>query len=196
MPLDVKKIGCNLLSATGRKFLRGPRATGFIYVNKNIINKLEPPFLDLHAATWITPENYEIREDAKRFENWEQNFAGKVGLGVAIDYGMQWGLDVIYRRVQDLAELLRSKLIEIPGVKVHDLGRERCGIVTFTLEGKDPDQIKQELSSRKINVTVTTTSSTLLDMQSRKLEKLVRASVHYFNNNEEIDRFSSVVRQI
>jgi cysteine desulfurase/selenocysteine lyase len=195
MPLDVKKLGCNLLSATGRKFLRGPRATGFLYIDKNIIEKLDPAFLDLHAATWTSPESYEIRSDARRFENWEQNFAGKIGLASAIDYAMQWGLDKIYSRIQHLAELLRNKLAEIPGAKVYDLGQEKCGIVTFAITGHDPDNIKRELTKRKIHVTTTSTSSTLLDMESRKLEKLVRASVHYFNTEEEVDLFCRVLSE-
>ena len=196
MPLDVQKLGCNLLSATGRKFLRGPRATGFLYVDKKIIEKLEPPFLDLHAATWTTPQSYEIRPDSLRFENWEQNFAGKIGLAAAIEYAMQWGLDAIYERVQHLADLLRKNLTEISGAQVHDLGKERCGIVTFTIAGLDPDEIKRELTKRKINVTTTTTSSTLLDMESRNLEKLVRASVHYFNTEEEVTYFCKVVGEL
>ena len=100
-----------MLSATGRKFIRGPRATGFLYVDRRIIEMLEPAFLDMHAATWKTPEQYEIRPDAKRFENWEQNYAGKIGLATAIDYAMQWGLDRIYDRVQHLAETLRERLV-------------------------------------------------------------------------------------
>ena len=196
MPLDVRKLGCNFLSATGRKFLRGPRGTGFLYVDKNFIEKLEPPFLDLHAATWTSQESYEIRSDSLRFENWEQNFAGKIGLATAIEYAMQWGLDAIYERVQHLAELLRKNLLEISGAQVHDLGKERCGIVTFTIAGLDPDEIKRELTKRKINVTTTTTSSTLLDMESRNLEKLVRASVHYFNTEEEVSSFCSILHEI
>jgi selenocysteine lyase/cysteine desulfurase len=189
MPLDVNKIGCDLLSATGRKFLRGPRATGFLYVRNNVLQSLQPPFLDLHAATWTAENEYEIRSDARRFENWEQNFAGKIGLGAAIDYAMGWGLEAIRDRVFNLAERLRSQLRQIPGVKIHDIGKVKAGIVTFDPAGKDPDQIKQQLSSRNINVTVTSRSATLLDMQDRALEKLVRASVHYFNTDEEIDRF-------
>ena len=196
MPLDVQKLGCNFLSATGRKFLRGPRATGFLYIDKNIIEKLEPPFLDLHAATWTTPQSYEIRRDSLRFENWEQNFAGKIGLATAIEYAMQWGLDAIYERIQYLAELLRKNLTEISSAQVHDLGKERCGIVTFTLAGRDPDEIKQELTKRKINVTTSSTSSTLLDMESRNLKKLVRASVHYFNTEEEVIHFCKVIREL
>ncbi len=196
MPLDVKQIGCSMLSATGRKYIRGPRATGILYVDRRIIEMLEPAFLDLHAATWKTLEQYEIRPDAKRFENWEQNHSGKIGLATAIDYARQWGLDQIYKRVQYLAEMLRERLVQIPKVKVHDLGKEKCGIVTFSVEGVEPYHIKSELAARKINVTVSPKSSTLIDMRSRGLENLVRASVHYYNNEEEVGRFCNEVMRL
>lgn len=196
MPLDVNQIGCSMLSATGRKFIRGPRATGILYVDRRIIEMLEPPFLDLHAATWKTPEKYEIRPDARRFENWEQNYAGKIGLATAIDYATQFGFDQINKRVQHLAEMLRERLVQIPKVTVHDLGKEKCGIVTFSVEGIEPEQIKSELAARKINVTVSPKSSTLIDMRSRGLENLVRASVHYYNTEEEVDRFCRTLSEI
>jgi cysteine desulfurase / selenocysteine lyase len=189
MPLDVKQIGCSMLSATGRKFIRGPRATGFLYVDHRIIEMLEPVFLDMHAATWKAFEKYEIRPDARRFENWEQNYAGKIGLAAAIDYGMQWGFDRIYQRVQQLAKMLRESLSRIPKVTVRDLGKEKCGIVTFSVDRMDPKQIKSDLAARKINVSVSVKTSTLIDMETRNLDSLVRASVHYYNSEEEVDRF-------
>ena len=196
MPLDVNQIGCSMLSATGRKFIRGPRATGILYVDRPIIEMLEPAFLDMHSATWKTPEKYEIRPDARRFENWEQNYAGKIGLSTAIDYATQFGFDQINKRVQHLAEMLRGRLVQIPKVTVHDLGKEKCGIVTFSVEGVDPNVVKSELSARKINVTVSPKSSTLIDMQSRGLENLIRASVHYYNTEEEVDRFCKNLTEI
>ena len=193
MPIDVNQLGCDMLSATGRKYLRGPRGTGFLYVRRSVLDQLEPPFLDLHAAAWIARDHYVIRPDARRFESWETNYAGKIGLGVAIDYAMQQRLDNIWRRVKMLAYQLRTQLSPLPGVIVHDRGITQCGIVTFTVEDMDPQVIKQQLAQHNINVSVSEQSSTLLDMTTRGLTSLVRASVHYYNTEEEVERFCATL---
>jgi cysteine desulfurase / selenocysteine lyase len=196
MPIDVNQIGCDMLSATSRKYLRGPRGTGFLYVRRSILEQLEPPFLDLHAAEWVASNRYEIRHDARRFENWETNYAAKIGLGVAIDYALQWGLDTTWRRIKTLAYQLRTHLSPLPAVIVRDRGATQCGIVTFTIEGVDPEEIKRKLAQQKINVSMTTRSSTLLDMEARKIESMVRASVHYYNSEDEVERFCGEVRKL
>src|SRR5712691_640210 len=193
MPIDVDQIGCDMLSGTGRKYLRGPRGTGFLFVRKSILERLEPPMLDLHAAEWVANDRYEILPNARRFENWETNYAGKIGLGVAIDYAMQWGIDTLWRRIKTLAYQLRTQLSPLPGVIVRDRGVTQCGIVTFTVEGRDPEEIKRRLTEQKINVSVSARSSTLLDMEARGLESVVRASVHYYNSEEEVERFCTEV---
>lgn len=196
MPINVETIGCDLLSATGRKYLRGPRGTGLLYVRRTVLEQLEPPMLDLHAATWITSDHYEMRPDARRFESWESNLAARIGLGVAIDYALQWGLDAIWRRVRDLAYALRTQLSPIPGVIVHDRGVVQCGIVTFTVEDRDPAEIKQALAQQKINIAVSSRSSTLLDMDARGLTSVVRASVHYYNSEDEVARFCRTIEEL
>jgi cysteine desulfurase/selenocysteine lyase len=196
MPIDVNTIGCDMLSTTGRKYLRGPRGTGFLYVRRAVLERLEPPFLDMHAATWVARDRYEMRADARRFENWEANYAGKIGLGVAIDYAMQWGLDTIWRRVKGLAYQLRTQLSPLPGVIVRDRGIIQCGIVTFTIEGLEPEEIKKKLTEQNINVTVSVVESTRLDMEARGLTSMVRASVHYFNSEEEIGRFCTEIEKM
>ena len=196
MPIDVQAIGCDILSATGRKFLRGPRATGFLYARRELIEQLEPPFLDLHAATWVTKDRYEIRAGARRFENWETYYAGKIGLGVAIDYALQWGLEDIWTRVSSLANTLRTRLGQLPRIRVHDLGVQKCGIVTFTIDRCSPQEIRRKLAEQKMNVSVSTAASTRLDMDGRGLASVVRASVHYYNSEEEIERFCDSIRRI
>ena len=196
MPIDVKRIGCDILSTTGRKYLRGPRGTGFLYVRRDLIEQLEPPFLDLHAATWVANDRYEIRSDARRFENWEMYYAGKVGLGVAIDYASSWNVETTWRRIKKLADELRSRLVALGFVTIHDLGVERCGIVTFNVEGVSAVEVQRSLAALGINVTVSYEEGSRLDLGERQIPHLVRASVHYYNSEEEIERFCHAVTSI
>lgn len=196
MPIDVQHIGCDMLSATGRKYLRGPRGTGFLYVRQGVIDQLEPPFLDLYAAQWVSADSYEIRSTARRFETFETNVAGKIGLGVAVDYALQWEIDTLWRRIKTLSYALRTQLSLLPGVIVRDRGVTQCGIVTFTVEDKTPDEIERALRNMHINVSVSQRNSTLLDMDARGLTSMVRASVHYFNTEEEVTRFCRAVETL
>lgn len=196
MPLDVAQIGCDLLSATSRKYLRGPRGVGFLYARQVVLETLEPPFLDLHAATWEAPERYAIEPSARRFENWECSVANKLGLGAAVDYALAWGLEQTWPRVQALAQQLRLSLSEMPGCTLLDLGRERCGIVSFNLRGISADQVRQAMLAQGINVNVSRAPSTLLDMGGRGIQDLVRASVHYYNSEAELERFLQALEQL
>ena len=196
MPIDVGEIGCDMLSATGRKFLRGPRGTGFLYVRRDLIEALEPPFLDLHAAEWQTDGSYRIRPDARRFENWETNYATKIGLGVAVDYALEWGLEPIRARVYALAADLRRQLDGTPGVQTHDLGEERCAIVTFSVAGHPAAEVVETLVGEGINVSLSPGTYSRLDFGHRGLENLVRASVHYYNETVELDRLVEQVERL
>jgi selenocysteine lyase/cysteine desulfurase len=196
MPVDVQEIGCDILTATGRKYLRGPRGTGFLYVSSAMLDSLEPPMIDHHAADWVAPDRYQLRPDARRFENWENNVAGLLGLGAAIDYTLQLGQQAIWERIRDLAGELRASLSSLNGVTVQDLGREKCGIVTFDIAGADHMALKTALRAENINVTVSDRSSTRLDMEERGLENLVRASVHCYNTSEEIRRFCAAIDRL
>jgi cysteine desulfurase/selenocysteine lyase len=193
MTVDVNLIQCDMLSATGRKYLRGPRGTGFLFVRSSVLQQLEPPFLDLHSAEWTARNEYKIRDDARRFENWECNVAGKIGLGVAIDYAMNIGLGNIQQRVQSLADRLRSALQSVRGITVCDPGFQKCGIVSFIAEGIEPEEIRALLWNHKINVWRSVVEYTRLDMEERGLKKVVRASVHYYNTEEEIDKMIQVL---
>jgi len=196
MPVDIDEIGCDVLSATGRKFLRGPRGTGFLYVRRALIERLEPPLLDLHAAEWLDDGSYRIRPDARRFENWECNYAAKIGLGVAVDYAMGWGLEAIRDRVVALAAGLRERLVGTPGVTVHDVGREQGAIVTFSLAGTPSADVAAALRSERVNVSVSPRAYSLVDFARRGLDDMVRASVHYYNDDDELDRLVAVVRRL
>lgn len=196
MPIDVNEIGCDFLCATGRKYLRGPRGTGFLYAKKSRLETLHPPFVDLQAATWISENEYVLRDDARRFETWEQNIAAKIGLGVAIDYALQLGLPAIWQRIQHLASMLRTNLAKIPFIVLQDLGQDQCGIVTFTSEKFTPYQIQQHLAKEKVNVSISLQEYARLDMTKRNLPALVRASVHYYNTETEVERFCEILSRL
>ena len=195
-PLDVDAIGCDALAATGRKFLRGPRGTGFLYVRSGLLERLEPPLVDMRAADWVAPDRYELRPDGRRFEEWEQDYAAKVGLARAIDYALEWGIDEIWGRVRDLGARLRERLDALDRVTTWDAGAERCAIVTFDVANVPAEAVKDALAREGINVTVSATSSAVIDSIERGLPDLVRASPHYFNTESELDRFVDAVARL
>lgn len=194
MPLDVEELGCDVLSGTGRKFLRGPRGTGFLYVRRALIAQLEPPLLDMHAAEWLPDGEYRIRDDARRFENWETYYAGKVGLGVAVDYALGVGLDAIRARIQELAGSLRAQLAELDGVTLLDRGEVLAATVVFQVSGHEAEFVQRQLAARGVNVSVMERKSAQLDFGSRGIETAVRSSVHYYNDDSDLRRLVEGVR--
>ena len=200
LPLDVEERGCDLLSATGRKYLRGPRGTAFLYVRRSLLQQLTPPLLDMHAATWKSPSEFVMRDDARRFEAWESSIACRLGMGVGVRYALELGLSPIQTRVRALAHQLREGLAELPGVTVQDHGwrdgAAQCGIVTFTHERIGVADMVTRMAAQRIVVRLSERSSTLLDMAARGLDAVARASVHYYNTEDELDRLVEAVRRL
>ena len=188
MAVDVEAIGCDMLSATGRKFLRGPRGTGFLYVRKSLLQQLEPPMIDHFAAPWVSRDEYRLRDDARRFETWENNYAARLGLGAAVDYALTIGMGPIEQRCRLLSHRLRSGLASIRGVTIRDLGRRPGAIVSFTVDGHEADAIVKSAASAGIIIGASDPASTRIDAEVRALPPLVRASPHYYNTEAEIDR--------
>jgi len=196
VPLDVGAIGCDVLSGTGRKYLRGPRGTGFLYVSERALDVLEPPFIDLHAADWTRVDDYEWRPDARRFENWETYYAGKAGLGAAVDYALGVGIETTAVRIADLAARLRNGLESLDRVAVHDKGARRGGIVTFTVDGVDATSVHAQLLARRINTSTSGPDRARLDLEPRGLPTVIRASTHYYNSEDEIDAVIAAVDEV
>ncbi|MET0466450.1 MAG: aminotransferase class V-fold PLP-dependent enzyme [Chitinophagaceae bacterium] len=195
-PVDVKNIKCQVLSATGRKYLRAPRGTGFLYVSKSAQEMVRPLLIDQHATSSISLEGYSLRPDARRYELYEKNRALSLGLGKAVEYVLDVGIGRVWERVRSLAALIREGLSAIPGITVHDHGDQLCGIVTFTSDAMHSRELRDKLVNRGINVSVGGAAATLHYMQRNGLTSLVRASVHYYNTEEEIDRLITAVKEI
>jgi len=190
--VDVRAIGCDALSGTGRKFLRGPRGTGVLWVSAAALSRLDPPFIDGHSA-FVSDSGFDWEPGARRFEAFEQNYAGKAGLARAVDYALEIGLAEIAARIATLAATLRRDLSALPGVTIRDQGERKCGIVTFTLDDKPSRGIVAALGAQGINCSLSHSRWAPRDFARRHLPEMVRASVHVYNTEDEIARFTRAI---
>jgi selenocysteine lyase/cysteine desulfurase len=197
MPLDVHALGCDFLTASSRKFLRGPRGSGFLYVSDRVLERgLEPLFIDMRGADWVGEDRYRAAPDARRFENWEFAWALVLGTGEAARYAFSVGLEQIRERVRALAGRLRDALAAIDKVRVLDRGRELCAIVSAGIEGWDPGELVAALRSRRINTSAQTRVYAVIDYDKKGVAAALRISPHYYNTNEEIDETVSAIREL
>ena len=186
--VDVQKIKCDFLSSTGRKFLRGPRGTGFLYVSDRVISeKIEPLFIDMQGATWTGTETYEVQMSGKRFEEWECSYATLVGLTEAVRYANKIGIDKIQARNAVLSSTLRNNLSKINGVKVMDRGSNLSSIVTFHIEGIELDAFCEHLKQNTVRHAVAYKQHALIDLSDKGVDWVVRLSPHYFNTLAEME---------
>ncbi len=190
--IDVAEIGCDLLSTTGRKYLRGPRGTGFAWISSSILDRLQPHQPDFFGAELRSSQAFEYRPDARRFEYWEHAYAAWLGLGAAARLANELGGPAIEATVRRQGEALRSRLRDI-GVTVHDLGPDPCGIVTASVPGVDAVDVKAALAAAGINVTTTNPDGAFHDFERRALSPMVRLSVHYLTTDAELDRATAVL---
>ncbi len=187
MPVDVRRLNCDFLGASARKFLRGPRGAGFLYVSDRALGLgLAPLFLDMRGADWIAADRYRPARDARRFENWEFAWALVLGTGEAARYAAAVGLDTIWPRVRALAATLRESLGAIAGVRVLDRGADLGGIVSIAVAGRDPADIVAALRERRINTGAQARTSAVLDYDDKGVTASLRLSPHYYNTEDEI----------
>lgn len=197
LSVDVKKIKCDFLSFTARKFLRGPRGAGGLYVSaKALAQGLEPLFIDMRGADWISDNTYIPAKDATRFEDWETAYALLLGTKAAMNYCFNIGINRIEQRVKFLSNYIRQGLREIDKVTVHDKGAELAGLVTFHLNGSDPVYIKKFLANKNINVAISIRNFAVIDYDAKKVDWTIRVSPHYYNTADEADRLFEAVREI
>lgn len=192
--LDVEQLHCDFLALAGRKFVRGPRGTGALYVRGSAMAGLnDPTFIDSHSAEWVREDKYALAPGATRYELFESSIAAQIGLGVAIEYALAVGIAEIQERVTSLAVRLRKLLVGLDRVRVHDQGRERSGIVLFGVEGTDVRELVAGLRANAVNTSAASSQTSQLDLGARGIDAGVRASVHYYNTEAEQDRFMEVL---
>ena len=186
--LDVERLGCDFLSATCRKFLRGPRGTGFLYVSDAALAAgYEPLFIDMRGARWVEPDVYAPVATAQRFEDWEFPYAALLGAAAAARYALGVGVDPIAERASALGALLRDSLAGFDAVRVLDGGRERCAIVTFAVAGREGEPFKAALDARRINSALSLREYALYDFGEKNVDWCIRLSPHYYNTEAEVE---------
>jgi len=197
IPIDVGRIKCDYLSVTARKFLRGPRGIGFLYASDRALARGDHPlFVDMRGAKWVAADRYELVDSAHRYEEWEHSYVLVFGLGAAAEYLRRVGIAVVQRRASALAAHLRDRLAAIPGVRVLDLGRDRCAIVTAAIAGWEAPQVIAALRDRRINASASFLSSALFDFTAKGVASAARFSPHYYNTEEELDALVQAVGEI
>ena len=195
MTVDASRIGADFISATGRKFLRGPRGTGFLIASDRALTDLEPYPLDLHSATWTGGTGYQVAEGARRFETWERSYAALLGMGAAVDYALDLGLDAIRERIDYLATRLRTELAEIDGVVVRDRGAVKSGIVTVTVPAPGAPAMVRALRERSINTSLSTPDYAPDEFARGGIDSMVRLSPHVYTTDAEIDLAIATIAQ-
>lgn len=197
IPVDIQKIHCDFLSGTLRKFLRGPRGAGFLYVSDKIIHqKLEPLFIDMRGADWISADEYTPRMDARRFEDWELPYSLVLGSKAAIDYANTIGLEEIQIRNKQLCEMVRQGVSENPNLRLLDIGANQSSIITLALANQKASDVLQSLRSKNINTSVAHRSFALIDFDVKRVDWALRISPHYYNTETEVETLLSAIKKI
>lgn len=197
LPLDVAAIGCDFLTATCRKYLRGPRGSGLLYVSDRVLaGEYEPLFIDMYGARWVAPDRYQPVETAARFEDWEFPYATLLGCAAAARYASAVGVRAGGTRARELAARLRAALAPIPGVRLLDRGMELGALVTFAIAGWQARPFKAALDARSINSALSLREFAVFDFGDKDVDWCVRLSPHYYNTEEEVDIVASAIAQL
>ena len=197
IPIDVARLRCDYLSATARKFMRGPRGIGFMYASDRALDRGDHPlFVDMRGARWVITRFFEIAPTARRYEDWEFPYALVLGQAAAARYALEVGVDAARSRAWALAGRLRSALGAIPGVRVVDRGATRCAIVTMTAHGRHADSIVRALKDRRINTVSSLREFGIYDFDAKGIETAVRLSPHYYNTEAEVDEAVEAVQSL
>jgi selenocysteine lyase/cysteine desulfurase len=197
IPVDTARLRCDFLSATGRKFLRGPRGIGFLYVADRALERGDfPLFIDMRGADWKSADSFEPKADARRFENWEFAFSLVLGLGQAARYAQGVGVEAGGARARALAAQLRSRLSALAGMRVLDRGAELAAIVTVEVAGREPEELVALLRQEGINTSASLRAYAVIDMDEKKATGALRISPHYYNTEEETERVVDALRPL
>lgn len=197
LELDVGELRCDYLAATARKFLRGPRGVGFLFVSDRALQRGDHPLLvDMQGADWITEDRFELVAGARRFENWEFAYALTLGMGAAASYAGKVGVARAGSLARGLADHVRRRLQEMDGVRVLDRGRQLCAIVSAEVADQDGRGLVERLRDRGINTSAILRGYAVIDMDDKGASSALRISPHYFNTADEVEALVDALAEV
>lgn len=194
LDVDVRKIKCDFLTVTGRKFLKAPRGTGFLYVANHILDTdMGPLCIDLAGSTWDSETSFKFGSEAKRFEFWEKNYSNFLGLTQAIREINEIGIEKIAAYNKMLSGYFRNELEQVDGLKIYDHGSLKGNIITWKIPGLKQSEISKLFHERRVIFSFSSNTSALYDLNKKGEEWLVRFSPHFFNTTEEADQVGEIL---
>ncbi len=194
--VDVNDLRCDFMAATARKFLRGPRGIGFLYVSDAALARGAHPLLvDMRGANWPAPGNYDLYDGARRFEQWEQPLALVLGMAAAARYATDAGVARTAARAHALAADARARLGAIPGIRALDRGEQLSAIATFECAGIDAATLVRALRERGVNVSAQGRDENMVALQRVGAESLLRVSPHYYTDASDLDAAEAALRE-
>ncbi len=196
MPIDAGEIGCDFLNFCGRKHLCGPQGTAALYARRELIETLDPVVIGAGAAKLVSDFEYQLYPGMKRYEAGILNTSGVIGLGVAIDYWQEIGMETVRRHCADMQEYLFQSLEELGCIVYGPKQREiQAGVISFRIKGLDPDFLVKELDN---NHKIIVRSSSLGSAVFKELgvEKVNRLAPHYYTTKDDADQLIRAIKRI
>jgi cysteine desulfurase / selenocysteine lyase len=198
--VDVQSIQCDAYMTTGRKWLCGPRGTGFLYVKSS--SQMRTTQLDLASADLIFDDNLnliriEVRNDAKQFELWEKSFANLLGLSSAIEECLESKIEVISVKIQELSNKLRFAASSNENIKLIGKTISLSGILGFYLDDYSKESYVQN-EFDKFDLRISTMSDWDCPMHFPKngANKIFRLSPHFYTDNDTIEKACEIISKI
>jgi cysteine desulfurase/selenocysteine lyase len=185
---DVTKIKCNFMSFNGSKWLCGPMGTGLFYCNKKSHELLEPMTVGGESVMIYNDTNLAFKDIPDKFQTGFRNYVGIVGLESSANYLLKFGMENIRKKNLYLSNLLREELSKIKNIVLYgpENPQDRTSIVSFNIDGHDPQIIVKKLEKQNI----------VLAVREILEQKIIRASPHFFNTESEILRVIDAIKNL
>ena len=185
---DVSKLGCDFMSFNGSKWLCGPMGTGLFYCKKESSELLEPKTIGGESAIIENDNNLIFKDLPEKFQTGFRNYVGIVGLESSVKYLLNFGMENIRKKNQNLSNIFRDELMKIPNVVLYgpEDPDKRTSIISFNIKNFDSEKIVQKLEKQNI----------ILAVREIMEKKIIRVSPHFFNNESDMLKVIDEIKKL